>query len=189
MLSIDEAYVSLFAPLRKRTRETGVSTLEAIAAAVVSRLERVLGGTSASEVQKSLVDAMHHFVDVVLVQKRSEPIHCFDAGIIADLIRKREELSRQESRLNEHLLSVSRECMPACDRLRIVLPPVLTFCYACDCFVGTRKMPDHVLGQKHAVALKRNPMCIPSESSRGMVSWKKRRQSNDADADADAPLS
>jgi hypothetical protein len=49
-------------------------------------------------------------------------------------------------------------------------PPVLSYCYHCDCYIGWSRMPEHVTGVKHREVLAQNPTGgLPSERSKDIV--------------------
>nr|CCC89856.1 conserved hypothetical protein [Trypanosoma congolense IL3000] len=167
-LRIDESYSSLFKALRKQTRQSGVSTFEATSMALQQCCNsQHIGGNAGAVVHNILTSAMKEFVDLkCLVNHRSA---CFLEGphTVTDIIERRKTSHRDAAldrlrQLNEKAASdeVTRG---------LLLPPMLNYCYACDVLVGWPRMVEHVMGRGHAEALKKNPLCTPSVSSRRLA--------------------
>ncbi|EPY18284.1 hypothetical protein STCU_10076 [Strigomonas culicis] len=166
-LAIDESYEPLFAALRKRTRETGVSTLEATTMAV-EQCVRALGLAEEAERTSAVVTgAMKEFVDLKCLLKFAAVQFTTDHEKIDELEEKRDVFRRAESvdrlaRLGERI----REDPTA---RQYLLPPVTNYCYCCDCVVGWHRMAEHALGKTHRVNLAKNPTCEPSALSQTQV--------------------
>lgn len=174
-LTIDATYESLFAPLRKQTRITGVSTLEATTMAMVQRLRALqpLDKTLtdfdviADLVQDCLITTMKQYVDCVSVQKRQPTVYNRDPEHFEALRIKRNEAWAVNNTvtLNKRVSTASPE--DDADKMKsLLIPPVLNYCYVCNQWVGWKRMVGHCLGSKHADALKVNPTGEPSAFSR-----------------------
>jgi DTW domain-containing protein YfiP len=149
-LKIDESYESLFASLRKQTRTTGVSTLEATALAVAQRMTALGQTTHAALVEQHLLATMKRFVDIVCVDKRQEPV--FDLNDASALKQRRQEhhhqmmeTERVAGRRNDDI----DRTIPEDLFRRFCAPPVLSYCYICEMYVGWSRMPGHVVGARH----------------------------------------
>ncbi|RNF13997.1 uncharacterized protein Tco025E_05973 [Trypanosoma conorhini] len=168
-LDVDGSYTSLFKALRKRTRETGVSTLEATAMAMEQCLRGLNSNSTgaASSVLTVLTTAMKQFVDLRCLLKFRDV--CFEqktaavAGIIAQRDAYRRGASLDRLRLLHHKACNDPEAR------KLLLPPVLNYCYMCDVAVGWHRMVEHALGRSHREELKKNLPCTPSERSRSRV--------------------
>ncbi|CUG93466.1 Hypothetical protein, putative [Bodo saltans] len=155
-LKIDDSYESLFASLRKQTRSTGVSTLEATALAVAQRMQAVGHAEDALLVEQHLLTTMKRFVDIVCVDKRQEPV--FDQSEALALKQRRQEhhdqmmeTERVSGRRNDDIdRSVPEELF-----LQFRAPPVLSYCYMCNMYVGWSRMPGHVVGARHRQLVER----------------------------------
>ncbi|ORC90290.1 uncharacterized protein TM35_000093400 [Trypanosoma theileri] len=165
-LSVDGTYTSLFKALRKRTRETGVSTLEATAMAVEQCLRGLDDSNDeiATRTISVLTSVMKDFVDLRCLLKYQDV--CFTDCVedVAELVERRDAGRRVASlgRLRELHKRVENDK----EVRHLLLPPVLNYCYACDTPVLWHRMVEHVLGKKHQKSLKENPLFIPSEGSR-----------------------
>ncbi|KAH9599205.1 DTW protein [Trypanosoma melophagium] len=165
-LSVDGTYTSLFKALRKRTRETGVSTLEATAMAV----EQCLRGLDdrndaiATRSMDVLTSVMKDFVNLRCLLKYQDV--CFTNCVenVAELVERRDAGRRiaSQGRLRELHKRVENDM----EVRNLLVPPVLNYCYACDTPVLWHRMVEHVLGKKHQKSVKKNPFFIPSEGSR-----------------------
>ncbi|EPY39919.1 hypothetical protein AGDE_04009 [Angomonas deanei] len=166
-LDIDETYESLFAHLRKRTRETGVSTLEATTMAVHQCLTAFGHEAEANLFNEVMVGAMKDFVDLKCLMKFTDAPFSKDDDQI-DRLEERRDAYRKEmadtryKRVNERMESDK-------ESRKFLLPPVLNYCYCCDRVIGWHRMPEHVLGKGHRYALRLNPKCVPSEHSKEEV--------------------
>lgn len=171
-LTISEEYQSLFTPLRKQTRSTGVSTLEATVMAVAQQLRSGNHTDSAQLVEERLTTLMKRYVDVVSVQSRRDPVFCVDTD---------EDIERLKQQRQMHHLDMmgaerrSGRRVPTPERIkseeykRLAAPPVLSYCYVCDMWVGWSRMPGHVMGVNHKELLRKNPNWCPSQQSAGVL--------------------
>lgn len=166
-LDVDESYESLFQNLRKRTRKSGVSTLEATAMAV-EQCVRAMGYTAAAtQATTTLTAAMKNFVDARCLLKNAAAPFTTDGAAIDAFCDRRDDARRDEAARRQDALLQKMQHDEAARQLR--LPPVLNYCYCCDCVVGWHRVPEHVMGRNHRTALQRNPTCMPSKSSRQVV--------------------
>lgn len=169
-LTIDPSYTSLFSSLRKQTRETGVSTLEATAMAVRQRLIQVHNEHLAETLHDSLVAHMKQYVDKVCIQKRQAAVYAVDSEKIATWKAERNAHNTWEYRTyheEKEKQRVSQVLDHIGNDLRTLLPPpVVAYCYVCDRFIGWSRMDTHVMGQLHKDNLPHNPEWEPSELSR-----------------------
>ncbi|KPA80612.1 hypothetical protein ABB37_04808 [Leptomonas pyrrhocoris] len=163
-LEIPDSYESLFQALRKRTRESGVSTLEATSMAVEQCI-RVMGYTDeAAQTSSTLTAAMKNFVDARCLLKYAEAQFTTDGAVLDAFRDKRDDARRDDAARRQVVLSDKMQHDAEARRLR--LPPVLNYCYCCDCVIGWHRMPEHVIGRNHRTALQLNPTCAPSPASR-----------------------
>ncbi|KAG5473870.1 hypothetical protein LSCM1_04505 [Leishmania martiniquensis] len=166
-LEIADDYESLFQALRKRTRETCVSTLEATSMAV-EQCVRAMGYTAeAACASWTLSDAMKKFVDAQCILKYADA-HFTTSGEALDEFRnRRDDARRKDAARRQERLAAQMLGDEAARRLR--LPPVLNYCYCCDCVIGWHRMAEHVMGRSHRAALERNPSFAPSAVSRTVL--------------------
>ncbi|KEG14617.1 hypothetical protein DQ04_00371030 [Trypanosoma grayi] len=167
-LFIDRSYKSLFKALRKQTRETGVSTLEATNMAMEQCLRGLYGANEAAVSSSStLTAAMKEFVDLRCLLKYQDACFANDLGAVANIVERRDIYRREAAlgRLENMMYRVQNDP----EVRKLLLPPVLNYCYACDVAVGWHRMVEHALGKGHQEGLKKNPSCIPSEQSRGRL--------------------
>ena len=187
-LEIDESYESLFASLRRQTRANGVSTLEAIMLAVdvqqqSATKQRSYSSNSSPEVAAatssvsadddmphpiivSFTSIMKRFVDTVRVLKNSSVVFA-DAEEDEEFLAEAEQKRNRNKTFRQAEERASRERELGDDVVRqLMLPPVLSYCYCCDAFIGWTRMPEHVTGQKHRDQLAQNPDGFPSEQSK-----------------------
>ena len=169
-LTIDPNYTSLFSSLRKQTRETGVSTLEATAMAVRLRLLHVGAESVAETLHEALVSQMKQYVDKVCIQKRQAAVYANDSEKISAWKTERNAHNTWEYRTYHEEKEKQRVAGLLEDighDLRVLLPPpVVSYCYVCDKFIGWSRMDSHVMGQQHKDQLLKNPTWEPSELSR-----------------------
>lgn len=162
-LEIPASYEARFSRLRKRTRESGVSTLEATSMAVEQCLQAMGKPEEAARVVEQLMTAMESFVDLKCLLKFTDVEFTSDAEAVRALTEKRDAARREEA---VKRLEMLERKIAADDRARqFLLPPVLNYCYCCDRAIGWHRMPEHVLGRGHRAALLTNPSCKPSEAS------------------------
>lgn len=169
-LDISTDYEARFGRLRKRTRESGVSTLEATSMAVEQCL-RAMGETeAAAQTATLLIAAMEEFVDLKCLLKFTDVEFTKDEETVRKLTVQRDVARREEAM--ERLERLSHRVKHDPRARQLLLPPVANYCYCCDCLIGWYRMPEHVLGHAHRAALEANPTCQPSEASRNKV-WTK----------------
>ncbi|KAI5685068.1 DTW domain containing protein [Leishmania braziliensis] len=166
-LEIAEDYESLFQALRKRTRENCVSTLEATSMAVEQCLRAMGYAAEAAFTSKTLADAMKKFVDSRCLLKYVDAQFTTNSGALDELRSRRDAARRKDASHRQEALAVQMQSDEATRRLR--LPPVLNYCYYCDCVIGWHRMAEHVMGRSHRTAVERNPSCAPSAVSRTVV--------------------
>jgi DTW domain-containing protein YfiP len=198
MLDVDASYEALFGSLRSRTRETGVSTLEATTLAVSQLRHRFTQGDDDS-LGESMRLLMKRYVDFVSLFSTKTGFVCTNLseeeqqGIIIRRNRYKKLMQVWEEEDRELLgalaiedmrgkvaeqkggsdRGVSNESGSDADAPAESLPvaaPVCYFCYVCDVFIHPISMPQHCSGRKHIEHLKktRNFAYTPSEASRTM---------------------
>ena len=157
-LDIDPSYVSMFAPLRKQTRSTGVSTLEATRIAIQQmalQMERSSGHGSTEPpwsiaLQTAMNRGMELLVDLMRLLRCQTVVFNADIASLEEVNAHRAERQRaveQQRRLQD--ADVLRKLLP---------PPVSNFCDVCDRVVGFDKMVDHVCGSSHRRMLERRSL-------------------------------
>lgn len=149
-LKIEDTYESLFVTLRKQTRTTGVSTLEATALAVSQRMTSLGQQEDAALVDQHLLSTMKKFVDVVCVDKRQEPV--FNVSEAPELKQRRREHHQQMMDTERAAGKRNDEPERHVDEalfLALRAPPVLSYCYVCEMYIGWSRMPGHVVGVRH----------------------------------------
>ncbi|ESS65189.1 hypothetical protein TcG_04039 [Trypanosoma cruzi] len=168
-LDVDGSYKSLFEALRKRTRETGVSTLEATAMAMEQCLRGLNSNSTegVSSVLPVLTTVMKEFVDLRCLLKFRDV--CFAEGMdeVSGIIKKRDAYRRDASLERLRVLHTKADEDP--EVRKQLLPPVLNYCYACDVAVGWHRMVEHVLGRVHQEGFKKGMPRTPGEKSRSCV--------------------
>ena len=196
MLDVDASYEGLFGSLRTRTRETGVSTLEATTLAVTQLRQKfapaVAEGEAVSSAPDTLGDSMRllmkRYVDFVSLFSTKTGFVATNlseeevAGIVTRRNRYKKHMQKWEEadrevlgamslgdNNNDGAVSESDEDAPA-DSPLPVAAPVCYFCYVCDVFIHPISMPQHCTGRKHVEHLKKtgNFSYSPSEASRTM---------------------
>jgi DTW domain-containing protein YfiP len=175
-LTIPEEYEPLFAALRRQTRSTGVSTLEAVmlaveaqgAAAKAAHTHAAQAEQASSAVLTCFTATMKRFVDTVLVLKNANAVFAdaHDDEFLADAAEKRNR--NKTLRQVEERAARERELGPAAVQA-LMAPPVVSFCYVCDTYIGWSRMPEHVTGARHRELLLVNPAGMPSERSRDVT--------------------
>ncbi|KPI86785.1 hypothetical protein ABL78_4154 [Leptomonas seymouri] len=163
-LEIPESYEPLFQALRKRTRQSGVSTLEATSMAVEQCVRSMGYAQEATQVSSTLMTAMKNFVDARCLLKYAEAPFTTDGAALDAFRDKRDDARRGDAARWQFALFEKMQHDADAQRMR--LPPVLNYCYCCDCVVGWHRMPEHVMGRGHRTALVQNPDCTPSAASR-----------------------
>ncbi|CCW59713.1 unnamed protein product [Phytomonas sp. EM1] len=163
-LTISKEYEALFSALRKRTRESGVSTFEAISMAIEQHLHALGMHDASAFVFHTLIGAMKEFVDMRCLLKFTEPRFEQEGDKLKEIVQQRDLARREEAQHRQELLA-SRMQTDAATR-RLLLPPVLNYCYCCDRVIGWHRVPEHVLGRRHHSALSLNPTCEPSKMAR-----------------------
>ncbi|KAK7200270.1 DTW domain containing protein [Novymonas esmeraldas] len=166
-LDIAEEYDSLFQALRKRTRGAGVSTLEATSMAVEQCVRAMGYPSEADATSQALTDAMKQFVDSRCILKYAEAQFSVDGDALDEYRERRDEARRKDAARRQDELAVQMQSDKAARRLR--LPPVLNYCYCCDCVIGWHRVAEHVMGRTHRTALEANPHCFPSAASRTVI--------------------
>lgn len=166
-LEIADDYESLFQALRKRTRETCVSTLEATSMAVAQCVRAMGYAAEAAATSHTLSDAMKKFVDARCLLKYANAQFSTSGEALDAFCNRRDNARRREAARRQELLAAQMQADESAQRLR--LAPVLNYCYVCDCVIGWHRMAEHVMGCNHRTALERNPSCIPSALSRSVV--------------------
>jgi DTW domain-containing protein YfiP len=181
-IPIDPTYEALFAPARKRTRETGVSTLEATSMAVC----RVLPPALAAHVQATLERNMRLFVDIVVHVKALPTMaqHKFTGGEVAEAVAA--TIANLEAYKKETQKEILDEMPPPMgfDELNAkgyLVPPVAVYCYPCEVFVGPKRIVNHCAGETHrqkvdAARAKGEDPYAPSKKSETMQSNYKMRR-------------
>lgn len=162
-LVIPPSYEARFARLRKRTRETGVSTLEATTMAIEQCLTAMGRPAEAAQATAQLLAAMEDFVDVKCLLKFTEAEFTKDPAAVAEITRRRDIVRREESHRRQEQLE--QRVIDSAKARWLLLPPVCNYCYCCNRAVGWHRMPEHVLGRPHRAALADNPTCEPSATS------------------------
>ncbi|KAG5497409.1 hypothetical protein JIQ42_03895 [Leishmania sp. Namibia] len=166
-LEIADDYESLFQALRKRTRESCVSTLEATSMAV-EQCVRAMGYTAeAACTSKTLADAMKRFVDARCLLKYADAQFTSRGEALVEFCNRRDDARRMDAARRQEVLAAQMQWDEGARRLR--LSPVLNYCYCCDCVVGWHRMAEHVMGRNHRMALERNPSFTPSAISRTVL--------------------
>ncbi|KAG8342652.1 hypothetical protein TRVL_06519 [Trypanosoma vivax] len=165
VLRVSEGYDSLFKALRKRTRQTGVSTLEATTMA----LQQCLGGSLCQagvslEVSEAMTAAMKEFVDLKCIVSYRNACFTKDTHAISSIVDRRRDTVRKAMLDRNRMLRERFQLEP--ETRSLLLPPVLNYCYACDKMVCWYRMVEHVMGRSHKQALRQNPFCQPSEVAR-----------------------
>ncbi|CCW67306.1 unnamed protein product [Phytomonas sp. Hart1] len=163
-LIIGEAYEALFSALRKRTRASGVSTFEAVSMAVDQHLRALGRADVAPRVLHTLTSAMKEFVDTKCLLKFAQPQFAPEGSHLKETIQRRDLALREAARHRQALLEARVRTDP--DARRLLLPPVLTYCYRCDRAVKWHLMPEHALGKKHQSMLLLNPTFAVSAAAR-----------------------
>lgn len=163
-LEIPTSYESLFQALRKRTRESGVSTLEATSMAVEQCVRAMGYADEAGQTASTLTAAMKSFVDARCLLKYAEAQFAANDDALDAFRDRRDDARRDDSARRQDVLFEKMQHDEAARRLR--LPPVLNYCYCCDCVIGWHRVAEHVMGRSHRKALEKNPDCIPSAASR-----------------------
>jgi DTW domain-containing protein YfiP len=196
MLDVDASYEGLFGSLRARTRETGVSTLEATTLAVTQLRQKFAPAAGEGEVvtqapdvlgdsMRSLMKRYVDFVSLFSTKTGFVPTNLTEEevdGIVTRRNRYKKFMQRWEEEDREVLgalsvgdghdgiaVSESDEDVPA-DSPLPVAAPVCYFCYVCDAFILPLSMRQHCSGRKHVELLKKsgNFSFSPSEASRTM---------------------
>lgn len=166
-LRIDESYASLFKALRKRTRQSGVSTFEATTMALQQCYGALCpGGDDPVVAGDIMTSAMKEFVDVKCLLSHRGACFVKESEVVADIIERR-NANRRDEAINR-LRLVKQRVMNDVEAQDLLNPPVLNYCYACDVSVGWSRMTEHVMGRAHMQALGMNPLCTPSETSRNV---------------------
>lgn len=149
---------SLFAPLRRQTRDTGVSTLEAAMIATDAVVRCIRGGDAASaedhrELWASTVHHMKLFVDIGLFLKCLPPVYgvAKDSGFL-DAINVDLKRYKRQRQVTAH---AGRAALSPEEQRQRQVPPVANYCYVCDRFVGWTRMQEHVEGDDHGAASRR----------------------------------
>ncbi|CAG9577958.1 conserved hypothetical protein [Leishmania major strain Friedlin] len=166
-LEIADDYESLFEALRKRTRETCVSTLEATSMAVAQCVRAMGYAAEAACTSKTLSDAMKKFVDARCLLKYANAQFSTSGDALDAFCNRRDDARRRDAARRQEVLAAQMQADESARRLR--LPPVLNYCYVCDCVIGWHRMAEHVMGSSHRTALEHNPSCTPSAASRRVV--------------------
>ncbi|TPP50679.1 DTW domain family protein [Leishmania donovani] len=166
-LEIADDYESLFQALRKRTRETCVSTLEATSMAVAQCVRAMGYAAEAASTSQTLSDAMKRFVDARCLLKYANAQFSTSGEALEAFCNRRDDARRRDAARRQEVLAAQMQADESARRLR--LPPVLNYCYVCDCVIGWHRMTEHVMGRSHRTALERNPSCTPSAVSRRVV--------------------
>ena len=153
--SIPADYVSLFAPLRKRTRETGVSTLEALTLAVEVEAATTPEPAHLRHVAMQLRSMMKHYVDTCCVLKHTDIPYSSaekDGDFFQDIVAKEKAHTQaQQIRYGKDPKPVAVDFDNVSEEVRALLPPAVTnMCTVCDnLYVGWLRMPEHVVGASH----------------------------------------
>ncbi|RNF03896.1 hypothetical protein TraAM80_05494 [Trypanosoma rangeli] len=168
-LDVDGSYTSLFKALRKRTRETGVSTLEATAMAMEQCLRGLNSDSTetASSIMSVLTTAMKQFVDLRCLLKFRDVCFGQEKAVVSSFIEQRDACRRSAS-LDRLRILHQKACNDP-EARKLLLPPVLNYCYTCDVVVGWHRMVEHALGRSHREALGESLPSTPSEWSRNRV--------------------
>lgn len=171
LLQMDENYESLFVALRKRTRNTGVSTLEATNMAIEQCFLALGLITTSAESSRCLREAMMSFVNLKCLLKSSdipfqehqmkelEDTHrksgCLGEPLMPSVSELKAKHSEARSVANSALYDDVQKRVNICDGefRELLLPPVLNYCYVCDRTIGWHRMPEHVQGKRHCKAL------------------------------------
>ena len=158
-LDIPPHYDALFAPLRKRTRETGVSTLEATLLAVSELTMLQQQQVTSEHVRHQMIDCMKLFVSSVsLYTNKSQNSDSVDDSLTLEFI---ERCTAVKANFQQ------RETRPPAQ----LPPPVLNYCYSCDNYVRWNRMAQHVGGDAHQRNNALNPTGEPSIRSRDIWNW------------------
>jgi DTW domain-containing protein YfiP len=166
-LEIPDSYESLFQALRKRTRKSGVSTLEATSMAVEQCIRAMGFVADAAQSSATLTAAMKDFVDARCLLKYAAAQFTEDGAAVDDFRERRDNARRDDAARRQVILATKIQHDTAARQL--LLPPVLNYCYCCDCVIGWHRVPEHVMGRSHRTALERNPSCTPSSASRQVL--------------------
>lgn len=193
MLDVDASYEALFGALRSRTRETGVSTLEATALAV-SQLRKHFSpevtDASSEPLEESMRLLMKRYVDftsmfttktgyvptTLSIEEQQEVVvrrNRYKAHMQRWEEEDREQLRLMALEQSLRTSSAAGEETAANSGEPPVLPvaaPVCYFCYVCDVYIHPICMPQHCSGKRHIDNLLKtgNFSYTPSEASRLM---------------------
>lgn len=175
VITIDPEYQSLFTALRKRTRMTGVSTLEATSMAIEQFLEHSGRVDGARVHAATIVGMMQAYVNLQCELKcRTPPFEQLQqqrelqqesSGAVVksrvSAIRRDESERRwlhlqasaalQQQQQQQHVVGEDSDNTAGVTSSRRValLPPVLNYCYLCDRVIGWHRMIEHVYGTAH----------------------------------------
>ncbi|GET90508.1 hypothetical protein, conserved [Leishmania tarentolae] len=166
-LEIPDDYKSLFEALRKRTRGTCVSTLEATSMAISQCVGAVGYAAEAASTLQTLLDAMKQFVDAQCLLKHANAQFSTNSEALEEFCNRRDDACRRDAARRQEVCATQMQEDESAKLLR--LPPVLNYCYTCDCMVGWHRMIEHVMGRSHQTTLEGNPSSTPSALSRKVV--------------------
>jgi DTW domain-containing protein YfiP len=163
----------LFQPLRKRTRESGCSTLEATAMAL-SQLILAFGTTTttttnaeneknnnnsihsilANSVSTTMLWDMALFVDLVVTLKHlpTRAQHEFQGGEIAAIVAQLSKALPAYMNARREDAQAHKPAPVPLEELKangILAPPPARYCYVCANYVGVNRMEEHCRGVDH----------------------------------------
>lgn len=167
LLNIEATYEPLFYALRKQTRESGVSTLEATTMAMEQCITAMGHGKEAVVASDILTTTMREFVDLRCLLKFAEAEFAPNGDVLDDIRDRRDAARKAES--NRRTAALEQKIRDDKEARCLLLPPVLNYCYVCDRVIGWHRMPEHVLDRTHRTLLVKNPTAEPSPHSRTVV--------------------